>query len=319
MHMQVKTPSRLHLGLLDLNGNLGRIYGSVGLALSHPVILLEAKSSEELIVKGEEKDLLLSLIKKFSESQKIDVKAEIELREVIPPHVGLGSGTQLSLAVASCLSHIHGLSLSVVEMATLMGLGAISGIGTACFEHGGFIIDGGHKSMEYAGPPPVIFRHPFPKHWSFIVAIPGAGKGIYGEREERALKKMIPSPPEITAEVCRLVQMKMLPSLIEEDIEDFGRSLTEVDKRVGRYFKNVQEDIYSERICTEIMEFMLEEGSHGGGQSSWGPVVYGVIEDSRIKDLEGSVRDFLSEKNIRGQVFSTRANNEGARITIIED
>ncbi len=319
MHIRVETPSRLHFGLLDLNGSLGRIYGGIGLALTYPAIILEARSSDELTVKGENRDVVLSLVEKFSESQRINVGAEIELKETIPQHVGLGSGTQLSLAVASCLSHIHGLSLSVVEMATLMERGEISGVGTACFEHGGFIIDGGHKSMEYNGPPPVIFRHPFPKHWSFVVAIPETEGRIYGEREEKALKKVIPSPPEITAEVCRLVQMKMLPSLIEEDIVSFGRSLVEVDKRVGRYFKDVQDDIYREGTCREIVEFMLGEGSHGGGQSSWGPTVYGVIEDNKVKDLEDSVRDFLSERDISGRVFSAHANNEGARITMTGD
>ncbi|PKL71007.1 MAG: hypothetical protein CVV29_12890, partial [Methanobacteriales archaeon HGW-Methanobacteriales-2] len=37
----IKTPSRLHLTLIDLNGSLGRIDGGVGLTLEKPALVLE--------------------------------------------------------------------------------------------------------------------------------------------------------------------------------------------------------------------------------------------------------------------------------------
>src|SRR4030067_36205 len=36
----VKTPSRLHMGILDVNGGLGRIYGSLGLAVAKSLATL---------------------------------------------------------------------------------------------------------------------------------------------------------------------------------------------------------------------------------------------------------------------------------------
>jgi len=36
MRITVQTPSRLHFGLIDLNGELGRINGSFGVALEEP-------------------------------------------------------------------------------------------------------------------------------------------------------------------------------------------------------------------------------------------------------------------------------------------
>jgi beta-ribofuranosylaminobenzene 5'-phosphate synthase len=48
----VKTPARLHLGLIDLNGDIGRIYGGLGVALDHPNVILETQKSKPLTVSG---------------------------------------------------------------------------------------------------------------------------------------------------------------------------------------------------------------------------------------------------------------------------
>ena len=36
MHVKVTANARLHLGFLDLNGDLGRKFGSIGLCLDQP-------------------------------------------------------------------------------------------------------------------------------------------------------------------------------------------------------------------------------------------------------------------------------------------
>ena len=36
MRITVKTGCRLHLGFLDLTGDLGRLYGSIGVSLENP-------------------------------------------------------------------------------------------------------------------------------------------------------------------------------------------------------------------------------------------------------------------------------------------
>ena len=50
--MKIKTPSRIHITLVDLNGAIGRIDGGVGLALEEPNIKLIAKESENVVVSG---------------------------------------------------------------------------------------------------------------------------------------------------------------------------------------------------------------------------------------------------------------------------
>lgn len=315
MHIKIKTPSRLHLGILDLNGNLGRLYGSIGVAIEKPNLILEMRSAERLEVCGDGRDVVINLIKKFSRFYRIKPKVMVELRKWIPEHVGLGSGTQLALAVATSLSGIYKLDATTRELAMAMERGILSGIGIAAFEVGGFVIDSGINVLDPM-PPQVVFHHLFPENWSFVVAIPRVKRGFSGIKEREAFKRIIPAPEKIPAQICRIVQMKMLPSLIEEDIETFGRSLSEIDKKTGLYFKDVQSGIYREKISQRLIEFMLDFGSYGVGQSSWGPTVYGLTKKKESEDLENEVREFLDENKIRGDVFSANANNRGALVEV---
>ena len=52
MKVLVKTPARLHLGLIDMNGDLGRMFGGLGVAIDHPNVIIEAKRSEKFTVTG---------------------------------------------------------------------------------------------------------------------------------------------------------------------------------------------------------------------------------------------------------------------------
>src|SRR5512137_2926528 len=86
------------------------------------------------------------------------------MRSNIPAHVGLGSGTQLALAVGTALAQLGGLKLSVTELSSIMKRGVHSGIGIATFQHGGFVVDGGHPVVDsHQALPPVLFRHPVPE------------------------------------------------------------------------------------------------------------------------------------------------------------
>ncbi|MFQ5891984.1 MAG: beta-ribofuranosylaminobenzene 5'-phosphate synthase, partial [Candidatus Methanofastidiosia archaeon] len=93
--IRVKTPSRIHLTLIDLNGNLGRIDGGVGLALQKPFVLVETKFSSKTSY-PEDLDYLFEMLP-FEEG------FEVEILKKIPSHVGLGSETQLRLGISASL------------------------------------------------------------------------------------------------------------------------------------------------------------------------------------------------------------------------
>lgn len=316
MQITVKTPSRLHFGILDLNGNLGRIYGSLGLAIDYPNFIVNAKSPGELEISGYEKGRVVSITKKFSESYGIEPRLRIDVKEAIPEHVGLGSGTQLALSVGVCISRIHNLNLDAREISNFLRKDNISGVGTHAFEKGGFIVDCGFGTGEKKHIiPPNIFRYDFPEEWKFVVAIPNVQRGFSGSEERLILRKVIPAPEEISAIICRLTLMKLIPSLAEKDIKKFGSALTGINRNTGVCFRKVQGGIYRGKIPQQLINFMLKN-SYSAGQSSWGPAVFALTKEENADKLNSDIIEFLKKKKISANVFVAGADNKGAGIRI---
>jgi len=120
MKFYVKTPARLHLGLVDLNGDLGRIFGGLGVGISHPNVILEAQKSQIFTFSGENAELTRKLALQILQAYGIKEKVMIDVKQVIPEHVGLGSGTQVALAIAASLSRLFNLKGSIHELAVVM-------------------------------------------------------------------------------------------------------------------------------------------------------------------------------------------------------
>ncbi|MGF3523126.1 MAG: beta-ribofuranosylaminobenzene 5'-phosphate synthase family protein, partial [Candidatus Bathyarchaeia archaeon] len=95
---------RLHFGLIDLNGDFGRLYGGLGVGINRPNVILEAQPSKTMIVKGKKTELVQTFANKFKEAYNIKANAAITVEQTIPEHMGLGSGTQLALAVATAMA-----------------------------------------------------------------------------------------------------------------------------------------------------------------------------------------------------------------------
>lgn len=155
--MIIKTPSRLHLTLIDLNGSIGRIDGGVGLTTENPSLILKAETqdygidinfennnlSERLITEYVEK--IENSANKMIKSMKINSGFKFTVKETYPAHSGLGSGTQISLAVGKIILKLIDKDMAAPEIAKIVGRGGTSGIGVRAFDQGGFIIDGGHR------------------------------------------------------------------------------------------------------------------------------------------------------------------------------
>ncbi len=312
----VKTPARLHLGLIDLNGDLGRIFGGLGVAIDHPNVILEAQKSQTLTVSGEKTELTQNLATRFLEAYKIKENVAIDVKQVIPEHVGLGSGTQLALAVAASISRLFDVKASTFELAAIMGRTAQSGVGTAVFAHGGLVVESGKNTQNLNHKIiPLICRQPFPDEWRFIVAIPNTKKGLAKEAETAAFKKLPPMPAQEVGKICRLTMMKLLPAIAEKDIENFGAALTQIQNIVGDSFAQAQGGRYSSSPAAQCIGFMLGNGVYGAGQSSWGPAVYGVVKSSEAQEVQAKTRAFL-DGNVGGNVFVAKANNRGAIIRV---
>lgn len=328
--IEIKTPARLHLGLLDTNGELGRLYGSIGVTIDRPNVVLEAEPADKLAFEGLETDRVSRIAHRFVQRYPLTRNAKLNLKKHIPFHVGLGSGTQLALAVGTALARLSSLALSPTEIAVALGRCQHSGIGVSAFQRGGFILDGGHRVPEeipegweaHQSPcqtvPPILFRRSVPPGWRFVVVIPPADPGISGEREQSAFQQLPAAPPALADKICRLILMKMLPALMESDIHSFGAALTEIQRLVGDCFAAVQGGRFGNPLSDQLISFLLERGANGAGQSSWGPTVYGLVEEeASAQVLEAQARRWLEERQ-GGEIFIARPANQGARVRLLQ-
>jgi beta-ribofuranosylaminobenzene 5'-phosphate synthase len=209
-----------------------------------------------------------------------------------------------------------GISFTEEEIARILSRGRVSGIGIYSFKMGGFIVDGGRKKDKLDSIPPCIFRRDFPEDWFFVIGVPHTGINMSGQKEVLAFNKIERPSKKLVGELSKIILMKMLPAIVEEDIISFGESITELDFKFGEYWIKVQGGLFSHPTIGKGIEYLLESGAYGAGQSSWGPVFYGLVEGTKqAKDLSEGLSDFLEN----GYAFYTEANNGGASIEIIKN
>lgn len=328
--MIIETPSRLHITLIDLNGVQGRIDGGVGLTIDEPCLHIEAEPSDDGIntVFSDKSQMIPGLVEDYSKKIDAAISKVFEALNVTggfnfkvdaayPPHSGLGSGTQLSLAVSKLITKLNGQELNSHELAKIVGRGGTSGIGVESFENGGFIIDGGHNSRDKssflpssaskASPPPIIARYNFPEDWKIILTIPDVERGVSGSREIDAFQKHCPIKLEDVEKLSHLILMKLMPAVVESDLDAFGTAINTI-QTTG--FKNIENNLQNAQI-KGIMEDLRNSGASGVGMSSFGPTIYSVT-DTNVKTVVKAAENSI--KDIGGQVIQTRARNYGAKI-----
>jgi beta-ribofuranosylaminobenzene 5'-phosphate synthase len=324
----VDTPSRIHVSLIDMHGGSGRVDGGIGITLDEPGILLEAELSPVLSVNGGDtavQERIRSIATDVLHKIGAGGNVAITVRSSYPSHVGLGSGSQLGLAVARAIAELHGRHLPVKELAKLVGRGGTSGIGTAAFEYGGFIVDGGHRfgaggektdfrpsaASRGVSPPPVIARHDFPSDWRILLAIPEVPAGASGGREVDIFRENCPVPLSEVRELSHEVLMRMLPGIAGRDLDLFGSSVNAIQK-LG--FKRVELSHQPPQV-TALLEVLREAGAAGAGLSSFGPTVY-AIGDTGMTGIEQAAQKFMKESG-GGTTFITTARNSGAIVRVV--
>lgn len=310
--VHVETAARLHFGVLDLRGTGGRWFGGLGAAAAAPLLLLSAGHADALIVDGEDARRAASFATRYLTHYGLPVAARIHVRRALPPHSGLGSGTQLALAVARALAELHGLSADVRVLASAVGRARRSAVGTWTFADGGFVVEGG-RPLEGDACGPLIARIPFPADWRCVLAIPKtSASGLSGAAEETAFARL-PRPSERDVEkVAHLVLMRMLPAVADAELHAFGCALTEVQEITGRWFESVQGGAFAQGPSAELIARMSAWGAAGVGQSSWGPAVYGIVagEDAAAR-LAEQVAEYMGA---HGRVFEGPFRPQGARV-----
>jgi beta-RFAP synthase len=309
---RVSAPARLHLGFLDLNGGLGRRYGSIGLALDAPSTDVSVTRADATSVSGPEQDRVARVVERCRGALGLAGHYRVEVTRAIPAHAGLGSGTQLALAIGFALMRLEGLSLSPQQVGDLAGRGARSAIGMAAFDEGGFIVDGGRGALDQ--PPPVLIQSPFPDAWRVLLVLDQSAQGAHGDRESQAFAALPPFPEALADRLCRLVLMQLVPGLKEADIAAFGEALTEIQRIVGGHFAAAQGGSpWTSPAVGELLKRAAELGATGIGQTSWGPTGFGFVPSTDVADR--LYHSLVEDAKARGlEIAVVRGRNAGATL-----
>jgi len=307
----VETAARLHFGVLDLRGSLGRWFGGIGAAAPGPTLVVSASTAATLKVDGEEPERAAEAGRRFLAHYGIAGGAMITVHRALPPHAGLGSGTQLALAVGRALAEVYGIASDAAALARATGRAHRSAIGTWTFAGGGFVLEGGRRPADEEVAP-LLARLPFPASWRCVVAVPDSARGMSGAAEAAAFAKLPPPPERDVERVAHRVLMALLPAIAAGDLATFGAALSDVQETTGRWFAPVQGGTFAPGIAGSLVRRMAEWGAAGVGQSSWGPAVYGIVDgDAACRELADRVRGALGSA---GTIYAGTFRTEGARV-----
>ena len=270
------------MGFIDLSGSLGRHFGSIGVALNEISTRLSVSKASQLQVNGPSSARAIKCTKVLSEVLNVSDQIQIDIETAIPEHVGLGSGTQMSLAIGSALNSYYDLGLTIRDIAQLTDRGMRSGIGIGVFEQGGLVVDGGRG--EETITPPVISHMDIPESWRFILVLDQRGQGLHGEQEIEAFKELPVFPHQEAARLCYLLLMQGLPAVAEQNISLFGDVITQLQHSVGEHFSSVQGGVFTSPEVAESMDWLQQQGAVAIGQTSWGPTGFCAVDNAQKAD-----------------------------------
>lgn len=331
---RIRTPSRLHFTLIDMNGEIGRVDGGLGVSLQHPSVEFDFRWNERTIVRGgqtNEQDLVTMELAACSHVLRVEPKIEIIIRQMIPPHQGLGSGTQLKLALLSALCRQFGLDYSLSDLVAKSTRGGTSGIGVNAFHTGGFLLDGGHsvdsqkksfapsRYATEAGQPPLLLRYEFPTHWGIVLFIPKCLHGLSGRDELEFMRSHTPIPISEVQSASHVILMRLLPAICEVDLEAFGSSVDKLQETGWKRRHWNRPDLRPLELVRSAFRETI--GITGCGLSSTGATIFGFFDTTKLSDDEITKRLYIAlEKHsaMPGHVVCTRANNSGMCFTPME-
>jgi beta-RFAP synthase len=311
MSIFVSTPSRLHFGLLRFEQSDGPSFGGLGMMIDRPRVELEMSAAGEWSGEWPEHYAEQALAY-LSEGNKPPA-VRIKVRDVIPRHFGLGSGTQMALAVAAGVRKLAGLRREVdaAKLSWLVGRGQRSAIGSHGFIRGGLIWEKGRQPNQWLAP--MSSRVAMPKKWRVVLVTPATHPGLSGGGEQDAFSKLPPVPASTTEELERLAEESILPAARCGDLAEFGEAVYKYGRTAGECFAPVQGGPYASVTIADWVETIRALGVRGAGQTSWGPTIFAIVESQG--DAESLMRNLSARKSSHAVDFQiARPDNRGAVI-----
>lgn len=315
LSVEVKAGYRLHLGFYRFY-DPPYAYGAIGVAVNEPSFSVVVRGSDSgLRINAPTegcRDVIARVVKLLGLSD-----VEVLFNGFIAHNVGLGSRTRVTLATSTALATYFRRELELPDVMKLLSGRKISAVGLYTYLYGNLVVDSGFRVDSGEGGevlPKLVGVYEVPSNWYVIIALPEGLKGLSEGEEGEILQKVSEHPRQ---EALYREFVKLITSINLRDFNTFTQSLSSLQNLTGEYFSKYQGGVFSHWISEELVNVMRGEGARGVGQSSWGPTVYGFVNDYvKALSIRSAVLSYADRKGYRVLCWVTNASRIGHQVII---
>ncbi|OJF70633.1 hypothetical protein BK026_18685 [Alteromonas sp. V450] len=287
-NLKINIPSRVHLNLIAMHECDFRRNGGLGFSVDTGLVLY-AEKIERIKIDStlpELKPLAMRLEKQLlniKNELKLNLGIHITLANELPPHIGLGSGTSITLAAIEALLLINEYDYSVRELQKLSGRGGTSGVGIHSYFCGGFVYDLGvkanseaHLPSSHTVPneiPSLLFRNDYP-FGNIIYLYPKHEHKNHGVEEYNFFLDSTPITDIEAYKACYSSIFEVTASLVDGDQQSFFRAIEKIKETKWKTLEVEHSGTISLRILSELEHLNIA----GFGMSSMGPGIFILSE-----------------------------------------
>ena len=221
--LRLVTGSRLHFGLLDTVDP----FGGVGAMIDQPrtEVLISPATVFEYVGPAIERAKQIAVRVSATAGMASGLPpCRIAVPQHAPRHCGLGSGTQLAMAIAEGLCRFLNLSVSPSQLALdVADRGKRSAVGVHGYFEGGLIFEesDGHQPLN-----PVRRRVEMPEDWCVAVLRPPSAKPlVHGAAEMEKFEGLPESDPDIVEEIRQLASGELIEAAVRMDFSAFSNTV----------------------------------------------------------------------------------------------
>ncbi|WP_394617186.1 beta-ribofuranosylaminobenzene 5'-phosphate synthase family protein [Lentzea sp. JNUCC 0626] len=279
----------VHFGLIDLGSVTPRAYGGAGASFSAWPVRTRAERSPRFGLTSDSEPLTrLKVTAAFERAAAagLDTRAALSITAALPAHVGFGAGTATVLSALAAVARLHDWPTSPADLVKLSGRGRTSGVGSAAFFTGGFVVDAGQRGHPVDGcyrpshdpqdrpPSTTTGSWPIPADWRISLVIPELRPTVAPDAEGGFFRSNTPvSSEDVLWQIAHLYH-GMLPALAEADLPAFARSLAGYQRRGFKQAEIAAQPESVRQVIADAWELGL-----AAGLSSLGPAVF-LVHDA---------------------------------------
>ncbi len=291
--VRICTGSRLHFGLLDTV----RPFGGIGVMLNTPATEVVVSTADRFCCSDNYQDRIGPIAERIRQLNGAATLPSccVEVLRTAPTHCGLGSGTQLALAVTESLCLYQALTVDQSTIANaLASRGQRSVVGTHGYWQGGMIYEAGDgEAGDGEADEKAVGENLnavqegvyLPEEWRVAVLRPlDHVFAVSGEQERDKFSRLQPASEKVGHELRRLVIEEIMPAAKRGHFNAFANGTRIYNELSGRLFASVQGGSYNGEAVTRVIEWLSDQGVLGHGQSSWGPGVFAWFESQKAAE-----------------------------------